>query len=259
MKNEIQYTSVRRVLDNLLDHPMLRDLDMDKAVRYSLRFIQLNGFPKFYEERTADVEIKKFRGLLPCDLVSINQVMDLGSKLCLRSMTSSFPKALDPWPDHMPRKDRPNKAGDGGRGVIGAYMPPLRRHTEEPSFKTQGRVIFTSFPSGCVRVSYEALPTDDDGFPMIPDDEVFLAALEAYIKMQVFTVKFDTGKIPAGVLQNAQQDYAFRAANMKSAYSVPSVSEFESISRLWNTSMLSQKLFDRGFVHNGDREYIRRH
>lgn len=255
MVNEIRYTSIRRILDNLLDHPMLRDLDMDKAIRYSLRFIQLNGFPKFYEDKSADIGIEKFRGLLPCDLVSITQVMDLDTKLCLRSMTNNFPKALNPKPvNNLPDNTIGNKT-DVGR----AYIPPMKRHDEEPSFKTQGRVIFTSFPDGCVRVSYKALPTDEDGFPMIPDDEVFLAALEAYIKMQVFTVKFDTGKIQANVLVNAQQDYAFRVANMRSAYSVPSLSEFESISRLWNTSLLSQKRFDNGFIHNGDREYIRRH
>jgi len=35
------------------------------------------------------------------------------------------------------------------------------------------------------------------------DDENYLAALEAFIKVKVFTIKFDTGKITAPVLQNA--------------------------------------------------------
>ena len=33
MVKEIKYTSIRRVLDNLLDHPMLTNLTLEQAVR----------------------------------------------------------------------------------------------------------------------------------------------------------------------------------------------------------------------------------
>lgn len=45
MVRNVQYTSIKRVLDNLLDHPLLRDVDIDQAVRLTLRFISLHGYP----------------------------------------------------------------------------------------------------------------------------------------------------------------------------------------------------------------------
>ena len=60
MVKEIRYTSIRRVLDNLHDHPMLSDLTLEQAVRYVVRFIELNGFPKFFQDKIECVDIHEF-------------------------------------------------------------------------------------------------------------------------------------------------------------------------------------------------------
>ena len=138
------------------------------------------------------------------------------------------------------------------------YIPHRHIHGEL-SFKTQGRVIYTSFPNGEVEVRYKAIPVDEDGFPLIIDNENYLAALEAYIKVQVFTIKYDTGKINAGILQNAQQDYAWRAGELQDEFTVPSMSEMETYTRMYNTALMSMRHFDNGFKRLGDREYIRKH
>lgn len=255
MIKEIQYTSIRRVLDNIMEHPLLRDVTLEQAVRYTLRFIGLHGYPKMYKDKTETLEIHDFRGLLPCDLISIIQVKDMKTGICLRSMTDNFPKGLEPKRQMPPKpKDLLNNVN-----MTQEYIPQQFHYKEEPSFKTQGRVLFTSFPEGCVELAYKSIPVDDDGFPLLIDNENYLAALEAFIKLQVFTIKFDTGKIAANVLQNAQTDYAWRAAELGQEFNTPSVSEFESISRMINTNLLSMQHFDNGFVDLGNREYIRRH
>lgn len=262
MIKEIQYTNIRRVIDNLMEHPLLRDLTLEQAVRYTLRFIQLHGFPKLYQDKIEDVEIKDFRGLLPCDLISIIQVRDKATGVCLRAMTSSFPKGLGNTKRPEVPQDQINNVREDTKKrqpLQALYIPQQRHLKEELSFKTQGRVIFTSFSEGCVEIAYKSIPTDDDGFPLLIDNENYLAALEAFIKLQIFTIKFDTGKLSAGVLQNAQQDYGWRAAELGSEFSTPSVSEAEALTRYWNTLIPSARHFDEGFVHLGDREYIRRH
>lgn len=308
MVKEIQYTSIKRVLDNLSEHPLLRDLTLEQVVRYTIRFIGLHGYPVLYSDKDADVAIHDFRGLLPCDLVSIIQVKDKETGICLRGMTDNFylrrggvrREGVNGDDAYSSASYRPNghnrhDGPDGGNGDSGdswdrlighnrhnrpfadgpsagrlgrldrthdverEYLPPEHRHFEELAFKTQGRVMYCSFPEGCVEVMYKSIPVDDDGFPLLIDNENYLAALEAFIKLQVFTIKFDTGKINANVLQNAQQDYAFRSAELKAEMQMPSVSEMESLSRFWNTLIVSQRSFDDGFKHVGDREYLRRH
>jgi len=266
MVKEVRYTSIKRVLDNLLEHPLLRDLTLEQAVRYTIRFIGLNGFPNLYSDKISEVGIEDWRGLLPCDLVSIKQVKDKRTGVCLRAMTDNFtpgllstpsPSAHDHRPSHadMRKLGSMNPAPDGMDRMHGPKPLPPR----EPSFKTQGRVIFTSFPEGCVLVAYKSIPVDDDGFPLLMDNETYLNALEAYIKKQIFTIKFDTGKISAGILSNAQQDYAFAAGELQGEMTIPSVSEMQTITNMWTTLVPSMKSFDRGFVDAGDREYIRNH
>ena len=255
MVKEVQYTSIKRVLDNLLDHPMLRDLTLEQVVRYTIRFISINGFPKLYEDKVTSVEIKEFRGELPCDLVSIVQVRDFRTGICLRSMTSTIPMGMEDIPNKPEEKDLQNNVREE-RLKNGMYIPSRRMYLEEPSFKCQGRIIYTSFPDGMIEVAYKSIPVDEEGFPLLIDNENYLAALEAYIKKQVFTVKFDQGKISAAVLQNAQTDYAWLAGQLNSEFTIPSLSEMESLTRMYTTLIKSPHHFDNGFRNLGDREYL---
>lgn len=248
MVKEIRYTNIRRVLDSLHDHPMLSSLTLEQVVRYTLRFISIHGYSKLYKDKETDVDIHEFRGLLPCDLISIVQVKDDCSGICLRSMTDTFTPGLVP-PPPSPSHPHPHIP----------YIPHMAPGHGEASFKTQGRVIFTSFPEGKIRIAYKAIPVDEDGFPLLIDNENYLACLEAYIKKQVFTVMFDQGKISAGVLQNAQTDYAFLAGQLQSEMTIPSYSEMQSIQNYVTSILPSMKAFDHGFKHLGDREYIYKH
>lgn len=255
MVTEIQYTNIRRVLDDLMDHPLLRDLTLEQVVRHTIRFIALHGYPKLYQDKITTVEIKDFRGLLPCDLISIIQVKDLDTDICLRSMTDTFTPGMRPKPDD---KHQPKDLLNNMKPPVNTYIPPMKKYMEEPAFKTQGRIIFTSFPEGKVEIAYKAIPVDDDGFPLLIDNETYLNALEAYIKVKVFTVLFDTGKIQSGILSNAQTEYAWAARQVMMEFTMPSMSEMESISRYLNTMIKPTTLFDKGFKNLGDREYRRR-
>ena len=252
MVNEIKYTNIRRVLDNLKDDSLMNDLTLEQVVRHTIRFIGINGQPKLYQDKVEDVDIHEFRGVLPCDCIRIHQVKDLMTDICLRSMTDTFAEGMKPQPGE-PCVDPMNNMRHT------PYIPPRHEHFEEPSFKTQGRIIFTSFPEGKVQIAYQAIPVDDDGFPLLIDNEVYLAALEAYIEAQVIKNKFRAGKIAAAVYQDAKQEYAWRAAQLNSKFTIPSVSEMESIARMWNTMIPKVREFDNGFKNLGGREYLRKH
>ena len=256
MVTNIQYTNIRRILDDITDHPLLRDVTLEQVVRHTIRFISLHGYPQLYQDKIDTVDIKDFRGLLPCDLISIVQVKDLKTDMRLRSMTDTFTPGLRPKPD---MRNQPKDLLNNMKPPVDTYIPPMQEYGEEPSFKTQGRIIFTSFPEGMIEVSYKAIPIDEDGFPLLIDNETYLNALEAYIKVKVFTVKFDTGKIQAGVLSNAQTEYAWASHLLQSEMTTPSMSEMESMTRYLNTLIKPVREFDKGFKSLGDREYLRRH
>lgn len=255
MVNEIQYTNIKRVLDNLIDdHPLLRDLTLEQAVRYTLRFIGLHGYPNLYIDKIEDVDIKDFRGLLPCDLIRITQVKDLDSGICLRAMTDNFTPGL------LPEGALPAKRKTGITfGDKQGYIPPESLHHGELAYKVQNRVIFTSFPNGKVGISYKAIPVDEDGFPLLISDETYLNALENFILVKVYTNKFEAGKIAGGILQNAKQEYAWSAGQLHSAMMIPNTSEMEAIVRSIHTLIPRMREFDNGFKDLGNREYLVKH
>lgn len=237
MVKDVQYINIRRVLGDILDHPLLSDVTLEQVVRHTLRFIGLHGYSKFYQDKIAEVEIKDYRGVLPCDLISIVQVKNTKTNLCLRSMTDSFTPGLKPYPPQY-----------------------NQQYTQvEGTFKTQGQVIYTNFPEGCVEVAYKAIPVDEDGFPMVIDNENYLACLEAYIKKQVFTVKFETSKIPQNVLRNAQIEYGDLCDQLRSEFNTPSYDEMQAITNIYNTLIPRMSEFYTGFKTLGSQERLRRH
>lgn len=233
MVKEYNYINIREALSRILRHPLLQDMTLEQAVQYTIDFIGIFGLPKLYQDKEEVLHIEDFRAKLPCDLISINQIKECKTGICLRSMTDNF----------MPREHYDRSAG---------YRIP-----QELSFKTQGQVLYVSFKTGDVSVSYKAIPVDKDGFPLLIDNPVFLKALEAYIKKEVFTILFDMGKIAPVVLQNTQQQYAWLAGQLQSEFTIPSISEMESIKRSWCTLLQRTSEFNNGFKNNGDQEYIR--
>lgn len=223
MIKEFNYISINVVLDRILRHPMLRDITKEQAIQYTLDFIGIFGLPKMYIEKSAIIPIKENRGILPCDVVMINQVRNNSTKVCLRASSNSFTP------------------------------------TEEDAdvFKTQGNVIVTSLKEGELEISYKGIMVDDEGYPMIPDNNILLKCLENYIKVETFTILFDMGKLNAQILQNAQTQYSWLAGQLHEEFTIPSISEMEALKNSWCTLMQRTTEFDSGFKYNSERELIK--
>lgn len=233
MVKEYNYISIKEILNRLMRHPLLRDVNLDQVIQYTIDFISIFGMPKFYFDKQETLHIEDYRGMLPCDLIAINQVKECSTNTCLRSMTDNFLSE-----DYYEKKN--------------GYRVP-----QELTFKVQGQVIFTSFREGDITVSYKAIPVDDNGFPLLIDNPTFLKTLEAYIKKEIFTIMFDMGKITTPVLQNAQQQYSWLAGQLQSEFTIPSISEMESLKRSWCTLLQRTTSFNDGFRNNGNQEYIK--
>ena len=127
------------------------------------------------------------------------------------------------------------------------------------TYKIQGNVIFTSVKDCIIEIAYKALVVDEDGFPMLPDNSSFIKALEAYIKVQQFTILFDTGKISGQVLQNAQQEYAWAVGQAESDLHRMNVDQMQSFTNLWNTLLPRVNEHRNGFKTMNIQEKIRNH
>lgn len=221
-------------------HPLLRDVPFETILEYTLDFIQIVGCPSLFEEKTTVIKIEDWRGVLPCDYVSMIQVRTAKkvdgiepnhrSHISYRYSTDSF---------HM-SKEKPD---------VGRYGTDL-------TYKIQGCVIYTSTKDTDIEIAYNAIATDGEGYPLLPDNPSFLRALEAYIKKQQFTILFDLGKLQPAILQNAQQEYAFYVGQCQTDMIMPSIDQMESLTNLWTSLIARANEHSKGFINSGSKEYL---
>ena len=229
------YISIKQIIDNCLHHPLLQDLTLERAVAYTVDFIRILGMPPIFEEKTAKVEIKEWRGKLPCDFHEMIQVRTNQEK-CGYNLGRTFRYSTDNF-----------------------HMSEVKQDTTNLTYKIQGRVIYTSIKEGTIEIAYRAIAVDDEGYPLVPDKSSFTRALELYIKKQCFTILFDLGKINQAVYANVQQEYAWAVGQAQSDLIRPSIDEIQSITNALNTLIPRVNEHSKGFITDGSMERIKLH
>lgn len=217
-------------MDKLTRHPLLQDIPFETAVDYAVDFIRIVGTPPSFLDKTTIIDIVDYRGELPCDYYEMTQVrLNNCSKRTFRYTTDSF---------HM----SDNKATCG-----------------DLTYKIQGNCIFT-FPleKGQIEIAYQAMPVDDEGYPLIPDNSAYVRALESYIKKEWFIILFDQGKLNRQVLSKAEQDYSFYVGQAQNEIIMPTIDQMQAISNMWNT-LLPRDEHRHGFIDNGTQSHIINH
>lgn len=231
----IQTTNIRRILDRVMRHPMMRDIPFETAVEYAVDFISLMGTPALYDEKTALVEVKDWRGQLPCDFEHMIQVR---SRSCNGHPGVTYRYSGHSF--HMSDK----------------HVPSDRL---EFTYKIQGMVIFTSTKDTVLEIAYRAFATDEEGYPLLPDNTSFLRGLENYIKLQWFTIKYDMGEISENIMRNTQQEYAWAAGDAQSEFSRLDLDKAETLFNSFKTLLPRNNEHWKGFFDNGGKELWRTH
>ena len=224
------YTNIRLILDKIMRHPLMRDISLETAVDYTVDFMKIVGVPSMFMEKTEIVEVKNYRAKLPCDYYQMIQVRKINGP-AFRYSSDSF---------HMSECKDNNK-----------------RDLADLTYKIQGNLIYTSIEEGEIELSYEAIATDSEGYPLLPDNSSFTRALELYIKKQWFTILFDLGKINPNVLQNVQQEYAWAVGDCQTEFNRLSIDKAESFYNSWRTLLLRDTEHRTGFINNGTKEKLK--
>lgn len=224
------YTNIRLILDKIMRHPLMRDISLETAVDYTVDFMKIVGVPSMFMEKTEIVEVKNYRAKLPCDYYQMIQVRKINGP-AFRYSSDTF---------HMSECKDNNK-----------------RDLADLTYKIQGNLIYTSIEEGEIELSYEAIATDSEGYPLLPDNSSFTRALELYIKKQWFTILFDLGKINPNVLQNVQQEYAWAVGDCQTEFNRLSIDKAESFYNSWRTLLLRDTEHRTGFLNNGTKERLK--
>jgi hypothetical protein len=114
--------------------------------------------------------------------------------------------------------------------------------------------------AGYIMMAYQAIPTDNKGYPMIPDDASFIEAIYWYIVMKLYYPQWVAGQIRDAVYYDARRSWNYYCKQAYGQGLMPNTDQLESIKNSWvrlipeinehmsGFSALGQS--QRAYVHN---------
>jgi hypothetical protein len=232
--------SIKQVMDDILDHPMMQDLSFERAINYAVEFIKLVGMPTAFENKVITIPVKDYEGY---------------REETVEGATQEIPAIPDDCYQILSIKKK------GGEEVVlntsTSVFGVNKSNNATPSYVVRGSSLQTSFEEGELEMSYLALPSDEEGYPTIPEIASYIRALELYIKKKWFTILFDLGKLHGSIYNNVKQEYAFAVAQAQSELIKPSLDEMEAFTNMWNSLLPRHRAHKFGFSTVGSGEIKR--
>jgi len=121
------------------------------------------------------------------------------------------------------------------------------RKTRGEFYNTKTQVLQTSFAEGYIDIIYVAFPLDDDGFPLILDDEYYIQAVEWYILLILMQKGYqhpifkyqEVYNMFFGSRKTGEIGWKDMAANHAR---IPSIQETERLARMWEQFKFRREL-----------------
>lgn len=216
-----RFVSLKEIINrvHLTGGDIVKDVTEDDIITFTIELIGVVGVPALFESKVTELEVKKYRAELPCDFVE-----EKGIKCC----NNTFNASTDLY-----------KVEDS--------------KTTVPTYKIQGAYIVCSIEEGKIQLSYTAIKTDEDGYPMIVDDQTFIRALVSYIVYKKVFANYINGRLPnESIMERVEIDYEFNIAQATQRLTMPTEDEFANIARMMNSFIFRQNARKTGYKTIGD-------
>lgn len=187
--------SYKAILDKVIrDFGFNYDVHEEEGLEWLAEFMAHTNVPIVLENNIAYIKVCDGRAELPFDLHKIGQVSyltsvnDLQEAECgkgrmfpMRWATDYFHKRY-----HLDDRDYTSES--------------------EQTYTVEGGFIFTSFNEGYLAMSYNAIPTDEDGYPVVPAEQQWLEAGSHYIGHKIARKLWMQGQLRPDVYQIIERD-----------------------------------------------------
>ena len=143
--------------------------------------------------------------------------------------------------------------GDSSRSATGTdYIDTTFDYT----YLITPNYIKTNVETGYIMLAYQAVPTDADGYPMIPDNQSFLDAIYWYINMKLMYPEWKTGKVRDAVYYDARRSWNYYCKQAYGEALMPNKDQIESIKNTWLRLVPEINEHSTGFSTMGQRQIV---
>jgi len=184
------------------------------------------------------LQVRNYCVQLPCGYVAMEKLEDAnGRRIFEESKVTNYRINKDDAarPNIFYSNPWINQSSDGTTGypteepniiinIQGGDLTPAQiYHTDYYTIK--GNMIQTSFECGYVKMTYWAIPTCDEGYPLIPDNENYKQALEWHIIRRLIGSGYEHKVFTYKEADTYFEQYATRGMNEVSYYSPDSAAK----------------------------------
>jgi len=226
--------SIKQVADRLLQNPVMKDVTWEFMVSNAVECMRIVGTKPMFVSATETIEIKNFRGELPINMIKLVSAMHVVGNTMV-----------------------PMSANEDTLSAHYASFSSSPTDSGGNTYSLNNSKIFPTFEEGKIVLVYDTIATDEECFPLIPDNPELLRAIRLYIRYQWFDILNDMDKISAQKLNKAETEYAYAVGQAQSNLQMPSIDEMEALVNSITQILPSRTQHSDRFRFLGKQEFMK--
>lgn len=250
-----KYISSRELINELYrDVKYKYELPWQDALEWIVSAMELIGAPMALQPKQGLINIANYRGELPCDLHDIVQAAgSFGGcvPFAMTTSTNSFHSVFTcddaQINDYLIAEAGVNTSITTpiGEDISGnpvytfqngdMSVPSTTADTSTastlnyPTYSLNDNFIFTNYKDGCVFVAYMAMPVDEDGFPLVPDNRRYKEGVKAYVRKQIDYILYRTGELNKSIYDHSEVEWLFYVGSASNSAKMPNRDGMQSL------------------------------
>lgn len=262
-----KYTSIKQIISELYrDTGIQSELDWISLMEWTADALNLIGNPRQYirkvtgHEDNPNLDITNYKAKLPCDFHRLEQIAVNGYPA--RYASHTFHHLLNGNCCGFDRESAQN--ADLFMDNFGNQFSPQSSaisgfvRNENITFDINNDFLTISEKEGKVCIAYLAIPTDDDGFPLIPDHISYREAIKSYLRMKLFFIDWMSDKIKSDKFHYAEREWMWYSAQAGSKAKDMGIDQMESFKNQLIRLIPKENRWSEFFANLGAREYKRK-
>lgn len=109
------------------------------------------------------------------------------------------------------------------------------------NFYINDSYIITDIPSTATNASgenkiclvYLGVPTDSEGYPLVPDDVYFMDACTRYITYKLDFIEYRKGNLTRDIFERSERDYLWAIGAARGSGNMPNLHKMEKLKNIW--------------------------
>ncbi|HAV25409.1 MAG TPA: hypothetical protein DCX01_04450 [Bacteroidetes bacterium] len=265
-----KYISLNSIMEQVYaDNGYQFELPWIDCMQWAEEALNLIGHPRQYIRKVTghkanpDLDIKNYRAHLPCDFYSLEQVAVNGMpaeysgdtfhhlmdgaccgiegyanlaahvqeknwgtlvKVTETDGAYRYEQRDEAEMDNLNLDYSGTMAFDMTANMHGEYTPI--------TFDLNNNHITLSVKEGQVCMAYLAVPTDEEGLPLIPEDTSYQLAVKKYLTMKIDYIAWRRGQLASGIYEHSEREWMWYVGQAGNKAKMPNIDQLEAIKNM---------------------------